>query len=75
MSRSGALFPWLRPKATEPTLPLWRVEPAVTWWIESENGWTSGTFTDESEAWGAVMEFRRPASLVSSTGLRFVIPV
>jgi hypothetical protein len=74
MFQSNALLRWLRPKQTE---------PSVTWWIEFESGRRSGTYPDESEAWEMAIELRsrpsllysRPVSLVSSTGLRFVIPV
>jgi hypothetical protein len=71
MSRSNVIFPWLTP------------HPGVTWWIEFEDGHRSDTYRGESGAWDAAIDLHsrpelhcsRPASLVSSTGLRFVIPV
>jgi hypothetical protein len=60
--------------------------PAVTWWIEFENGGRSTVYASEAEAWAAVTYLesskarmillrRRPTLLVSSEGLRFAIPV
>ena len=60
--------------------------PAVTWWIEFENGRRSTVYASEAEAWAAVTHLessralmillrRRPALLVSSDGLRFAIPI
>jgi hypothetical protein len=61
--------------------------PGVTWWIEFDDGGRpSATYASEEEAWAALTGFespkaqmsllrrRRPASLVSSDGLRFAIP-
>lgn len=60
--------------------------PAVTWWIEFENGGRSPMYASESEAWAAVAHLessrarmillrRRSALVVSSEGLQFVIPI
>jgi hypothetical protein len=58
---------------------------AVTWWIEFEGGERSKAYARETEAWAALTDLessklqmillrRRPALVVSSDGLRFVIP-
>ncbi|HTV27778.1 MAG TPA: hypothetical protein VMF32_08355 [Xanthobacteraceae bacterium] len=60
-------------------------EPATLWWIEFENGNHSTAYASEAEAWAALMDFQssrslvspqpNPVFLLSSTGLRFAVPI
>jgi hypothetical protein len=56
--------------------------PAVTWWLEFENGGRSMAYATEAEAWAALSDlqspkaqtsplYSRPVWLVSSDGFRF----
>jgi hypothetical protein len=59
--------------------------PAVTWWLEFQNGGRSTAYATEAEAWAALIDlqspqaqtsllYSRPVWLVSSDGLRFAFP-
>jgi hypothetical protein len=60
-------------------------EPGALWWIEFENGNHSTAYASEAEAWAALMDFQssqssaspqpKPVFLLSSTGLRFAVPI